>query len=213
MIINAGCGMTPIPGALNIDNSFSVYLSSHRMLFRLLRTLGLLSPENITCAEFSRTHEIVHMDCAHMELPDDCADVVYASHMLEHLSRAQAAAFLAEAHRVLKPDGKLRLVLPDMRLLVEEYLSSHDCDRFVERTLLADETAPSFSARLRTLLFGYRGHRWMYDVPSVLTLLTANGFTDVRALPSGETTIPSPDGLDLFERADESLYVEASPAS
>ncbi len=212
MIINVGCGMTPIEGALNVDNSFSVYLAYHRPLLWLLKTLRLLSQENIACAEFSRAHGIVYMDCTRMELPDGCADVLYASHMMEHLTRAQTARFLAEARRVLKPGGTLRLVLPDMRLLVEAYLSSHDCDRFVARTLLADETGSAFSARLRTLFFGYRGHRWMYDVPSVLALLSGSGFTDIRALPAGQTVIPEPDGINLSERADESLYVEAKPA-
>ena len=212
MIINVGCGMTPVEGALNADNSFSVYLAHHRPLFFLMKTLRLLSQENIACAEFSRAHGIVHMDCTRMELPDGCADVLYASHMVEHLTRAQTARFLAEARRVLKPGGTLRLVLPDMRLLVEEYLCGHDCDRLVARTLLADETESGFFARLRALFFGYRGHRWMYDVPSVIALLSGSGFTDIRALPAGQTAIPAPDGIDLFERADESLYVEATPA-
>lgn len=212
MIINVGCGMTPVEGALNIDNSFSVYLACQWPLMKLLKWLRLLSKENLECAEFAKAHHIVHMDCTHMEVYEKCANVVYASHMMEHLTKEQARQFLSEARRVLKDDGILRLVLPDMRLLVEGYLSHHDCDKFVAQTLLADEEAPSFGQRLRRLLFGYRGHRWMYDTPSAMALLMECGFTDIRPLPPGETGIPNPEGLDLSERADESLYLEARPA-
>lgn len=212
MIINVGCGMTPVPGALNLDNSFSVYLAHHKLLFGLLKTLKLLSPENLACAEFSRQHGIEHMNGTRMELPDNYIDVVYSSHMLEHLTREQAKKFLAEARRVLTPDGVLRLVLPDMRLLIDAYRDDHDCDKLMERMLLSNETENTFGARLKLALFGFRGLRWMYDIPSIVALLADTGFTDIRPLAPGETTIADPGGLDLFERADESLYVEARPA-
>lgn len=212
MIINVGCGMRPTQGALNCDNSFSVYLSRHRALLWLFRSFRLLSKENLDCAQFARQNGIVHRNCTRLKIADNCADVVYASHMMEHLSRPEARRFLAEARRVLKPDGILRLVLPDMRLLVEAYLGDHDCDQFVERTLLANESDGTFGWHVRLLLFGYRGHRWMYDVPSAIALLAENGFTDIHALNAGETIIPEPGHLDLSERAEESLYIEARPA-
>ena len=49
----------------------------------------------------------------------------------------------------------------------------------------------------------------MYDGPSMIRLLSAMGFKDPRILPAGSTMISDSDGLNLYERADESVYIEA----
>ncbi|MEM9693217.1 MAG: methyltransferase domain-containing protein [Myxococcota bacterium] len=57
-------------------------------------------------------------------LPDQSCDAAYSSHMLEHLSRADAGAFLRECHRILKPGGVLRLVVPDLEQICREYIKN-----------------------------------------------------------------------------------------
>ncbi len=46
--------------------------------------------------------------------PDRSFDVVYHSHVLEHLSKSEASKFLKECSRVLRPQGVLRVVVPDL---------------------------------------------------------------------------------------------------
>ena len=54
-------------------------------------------------------------------------DAIYASHVLEHLHREDAAALLAECRRVLRGgEGVLRLVLPDTRRIARDFLESDD---------------------------------------------------------------------------------------
>lgn len=53
-------------------------------------------------------------------------DVVYHSHLLEHFSKEGAIAFLKECHRVLKNNGILRVVVPDLEQIVRLYLSNLD---------------------------------------------------------------------------------------
>src|SRR3981081_2098943 len=48
--------------------------------------------------------------------------VVYHSHVLEHLSRHEGEIFLRECHRVLKPGGVLRVVVPDLERITRLYL-------------------------------------------------------------------------------------------
>jgi hypothetical protein len=48
----------------------------------------------------------------------------------------------------------------------------------------------------------------MYDADSLRELMTKAGFASVVTLPPGETTIKELEGIDLSERAEESLYVE-----
>ncbi len=64
---------------------------------------------------------------------DDTAEVVYHSHMLEHFSRSDARAFLRECHRVLKRDGIIRVVVPDLESIAETYL------RALKRAAAGDE--------------------------------------------------------------------------
>lgn len=55
---------------------------------------------------------------------DDTFDVIYHSHVLEHLSRPDAASLLLECHRVLKKGGRLRVVIPDLEYSCRLYLES-----------------------------------------------------------------------------------------
>jgi predicted SAM-dependent methyltransferase len=49
-------------------------------------------------------------------------DVVYHSQVLEHIPKGEAKRFLSECFRVLKPDGILRAVVPDLENIAKEYL-------------------------------------------------------------------------------------------
>ena len=56
--------------------------------------------------------------------PNDSFDVVYHSHVLEHFSKAQAEPFIKECYRVLRPQGILRVVVPDLESIARMYLYS-----------------------------------------------------------------------------------------
>ena len=48
---------------------------------------------------------------------------IFAVEILEHLNKTQALGFLEEAHRLLKENGQLVIIMPQRRLAVEEYPS------------------------------------------------------------------------------------------
>lgn len=48
-------------------------------------------------------------------------DVVYHSQVLEHFTKEKAFVFLKECYRVLKKDGIIRVVVPDLENVVDEY--------------------------------------------------------------------------------------------
>lgn len=55
-------------------------------------------------------------------LPDGAVDVVFASNFFEHLPDSAALlAVLAEARRVLRPDGRLLILQPNIRYAYREY--------------------------------------------------------------------------------------------
>ncbi len=66
------------------------------------------------------------------------------------------------------------------------------------------------AGRIRIALAGLRNHRWMYDGRSLASLVTRCGFEKVVILKPGDTTIQAPEGLNLAEREQESVYVEGT---
>jgi SAM-dependent methyltransferase len=56
--------------------------------------------------------------------PDQSFDVVYHSHLLEHFPKSKAPSFLRECHRVLNPQGTIRIAVPDLERIVRVYLEA-----------------------------------------------------------------------------------------
>ena len=210
MRVNIGCGQNPTKGWRNFDNSLSLHLSKAHFLSKLLYKFKLISASQWNFIEFCRTNHIDYGD-ATKGLPLDNAsiDVFYSSHMVEHLDQADAARVLNEARRVLCSGGIIRLALPDLRKFAEQYIKTRDADKFISNILMSSPVTRTMAQKLKFIIIGHRNHRWMYDGDSLCKLLTSYGFLNARVMAAGETKIKAPEGLDLWERADESVYVEA----
>jgi predicted SAM-dependent methyltransferase len=208
--VNVGCGRTPTAGWINFDNSLTVRLARVPVLWTALEALHALTPAQRAFVEFARSHDIRYADAAkRLPLADGSVDALYTSHMLEHLDRGAATTFLAEAHRVLRAGGILRVGVPDLGHHVARYQATGDADRFLEAIMLSAETPRRPLDRIKALVVGARHHRWMYDGESLRRLLDARGFAGARITPAGTTMIEEPGGLDLAERDGETVVVEA----
>ena len=82
--INLGCGDRPIDGFLNVDC------------------------RDISSIEYPST-KIDELSC----FEDEYADYVYASHVLEHITREKTMKTLVEWNRIIKTGGMLRIAVPD----------------------------------------------------------------------------------------------------
>lgn len=51
-------------------------------------------------------------------------DVVYHSHILEHFSKEDGYHFIRECYRILNKDGIIRIAVPDLEIIVKEYLKN-----------------------------------------------------------------------------------------
>ena len=129
--------------------------------------------------------------------------------MLEHLDRFEADKFLQEAFRVLAPGGTIRLAVPDLENRIKAYNENQDANEFIESLHMSISKPRRIQERIKLLLVGLRHHNWMYDQYSLCKLLQDHGFSNAVALVAGETRIANSNGLDLREREEESLYVEA----
>jgi predicted SAM-dependent methyltransferase len=73
----------------------------------------------------SNSNEVMKWDLTKgIPFPDNFFDVVYHSHLLEHFTRATAKNFLLECSRVLRPQGVLRVVVPDLEQIVHTYIEA-----------------------------------------------------------------------------------------
>lgn len=72
---------------------------------------------------FSDDARVVGMDIRHLDLPDNSADGIIASDVLEHFSHREVDAVLKEWARVLKPGGELVVRCPSLRLQVKAYMA------------------------------------------------------------------------------------------
>ena len=77
-----------------------------------------------TNVNFSSTGEdvIAHNLTQGIPFPDASFDVVYHSHLLEHFPKNAVDPFLKECYRVLRPQGVLRIVVPDLEQIARTYL-------------------------------------------------------------------------------------------
>ena len=208
--INIGCGDVPTRGWHNYDNSLSVRLAHWLTLTRILMKLGLISPKQKKFISAVRQEGIKYVDAVR-SIPhaNGSIAVIYTCHMLEHLDRQDARSFLLEVRRVLVSGGIIRIVVPDLRYHIEQYLQDGDADLFMENLFTTSPSNVGLLNKLRYLLVGDRHHKWMYDAHSLCQMLISLGFKNPRVLKAGETTIPNHGSLDLSERSQESLFVEA----
>ena len=208
--VNVGCGQTPTKGWKNFDNSPSILLARVPFLPMLLRSFRLLDDRNYEFIQFAKTYDIQHVNATKgLPLANASVDVIYSSHMLEHLDRDDANAFLREAKRLLRPGGIIRLAVPNLRRLADRYMADGDADDFIASQLTCVPSPKTLTQRIKLAWVGPRHHVWMYDAASLSKLLRGRGFIDPVALAAGATTIADPGPLDLHERSDEGLYVEA----
>jgi predicted SAM-dependent methyltransferase len=68
--------------------------------------------------------EVIHHNLNNgIPFPNAKFEVVYHSHLLEHFSKKKAEFFLEECYRVLKTGGVIRIVVPDLEQIANEYLT------------------------------------------------------------------------------------------
>ena len=65
------------------------------------------------------------------DFADDEVDLIYASHVLEHVPRYKTFDTLLEWNRVLKPGGKIRIGVPDFDSTVKVYLRDGDYENLL----------------------------------------------------------------------------------
>jgi len=208
--INIGCSDSPTKGWHNFDYSIALKLSRHFWVIKILHKIKLITKRQYRIALFYKRNKVYYAN-AYKKIPykDNEVDVIYSSHMIEHLTQENAKKFLLEAYRVLRKDGIIRLAVPDLKKKAIEYIRNGDANEFIYQTHMWYPEPESLLQKIYIFLTGPKHHLWMYDSKSLSKLLFECKFQNIVSLKPSETNITNPGSLDLSERAWDSFYLEA----
>jgi predicted SAM-dependent methyltransferase len=142
-LVHLGCGAIDGPGFINVDVRHAPHIHHVHVVERLPM------------------------------FTEGFADLVYACHVLEHVSFRQQQEVLGEWRRVLKPSGVLRLSVPDFDLLLRIYHACADDVDAVMPMLLGHQDYPS------------NYHFTVFNRRSLEVALARAGFREVRAWDPG----------------------------
>ncbi len=196
--LNLGCATQVVDGWVNVDYAPGARLAKLPGFAPLNRRLRLLHTD--------WDPRIVLQDLRKpLAWPDGSVDAIYSSHTLEHLSRAAGRRLLAECHRVLRPGGILRVVVPSFASVVEQYATGRLPADEVLAGVNAVHTAPS----LREMVGLRNGvpHLCLYDDPSLIRAFTEAGFA-ACARAAFDSDLDDITAIELAERTVGAAIVE-----
>jgi len=109
-------------------------------------------------------------------------DLVYMSHILEHIPWFQTVDVLKEIHRILKHSGTVEIWVPDLRYLIQCYLKNKIGDRWLKFNKEKDPVT-WLNGRLFTYGPGEENwHRAAFDKPYLVRRLKQAGFRHCQNL-------------------------------
>ena len=109
-------------------------------------------------------------DITKLPFKEGSCDLVYASHVLEYFDRQEVLEILKEWNRVLKPQGTLRIAVPDFKSMCEIYnKGEYSLDSFL---------GPLYGKMDMGDKKIY--HKTVYDELSLSKVLSNSGFVNMR---------------------------------
>ncbi len=117
-------------------------------------------------------------------------DLIVSSHHFEHLSYKEGASWLKECRRVIRPDGAMRLIMPDARRIMSAYAvdqgfgdrGGNDFDQSHEFHPLSDFDLINEGCRQQKTAAGklwamlHEGHSACYDENALAQALSESGW-------------------------------------
>lgn len=140
-----------------------------------------------------------------LPFPSSTFDGVFSEHVLEHFSLEDGELLAREVHRVLRPGGCFRIVLPDAALLMRCYFDAPS-------ELVAQRNAPPGTTPIEAVNLYFRQryeHQFLYDWETLDSMLARAGFVTRVRVAVGEARFSQDIVLDDEKYAWESLYAEA----
>ena len=194
--LHIGCFDRAVAGWINTDITPHLWVAKVPLLAAVLRRSGLMGKERFEQHRRGTFVPVRYMNATRrFPYPDNSIQAIFSSHFLEHLFHDEARFCLSEVHRVLRPGGVCRIVVPDLDKIVTDY-DSESPERFLRMMFEYPERKSAKNL-----------HHWMYNESYLSRICLEIGFGEVFRREYRQGLCPDLDQLD--NRPDESLYLEA----
>lgn len=216
--LHLGCGRITPPDWINIDSSWNAWLAKHLLLRKFIKVTGIINNDllNITWGKNILLHDLTKK----LPFNDNSIDYIYSSHTLEHLYLDQAKDLLDECFRVLKVSGVIRIIVPDLKLYISQYISGTSeednqwhtkADKFIDQLQLrpTSSTIGNLIFRFYNRLNDTSSHKWMYDLQSLTFYLKKAGFVNIKAKKLFESKIKGIKKIEQPVRLKNAVCLEA----
>ncbi len=111
-----------VSGWVNTDITPHMWIGKIPGAARVLKWAGILSAERYRQHRSGTFKNLRYLDLTRpLPFADDSVEAVFSSHVLEHLFADEVERLIRELHRVLKPGGICRVVVPDLEKIVALY--------------------------------------------------------------------------------------------
>jgi predicted SAM-dependent methyltransferase len=149
---------------------------------------------------------VMRMDATErFPFPDEVFEYVYAEHMIEHVPYEKGAFMLRECYRVMRRGGVIRVVTPDLAVILGLYNCKLSADQQRYLAWLCEafipEQCPSNAVFVINAMFRLWGHQFIYDEETLTESMHTAGFRSIRRLALGESK-----ELDLQNMDNEQRY-------
>ena len=153
------------------------------------------------------------------KIESNSIDGIFSEHTFEHLSHQEVDNALGECYRILKPEAKIRIIVPDLSILIERY-SSNDDEWFQKwHDLVLKDPSRHYMRKYFTKMFAinftasYYHHKSCWDFESLEKALSTHGFINII---KWDYNVGTPELLidsDSDDRKLVSIYVEGKKGS
>ncbi len=130
----------------------------------------------------------IKQDIMELDLPENCADEVFASHVIEHIPQHRAPEVLGKWLATLKPGGKLIMELPNHEALCKAYLEAEGAEQHMINMCMFGAFVDFDTPETRKK-GAMSPHLWGYSPKSLAALCTEVGFKDIVTM---DATGPHP---------------------
>lgn len=137
--------------------------------------------------------------------PDSSMNFIYNEHVLEHLKLNEGNIFLKEAFRVLKPNGVLRIAMPDLDNIIEKFTGNWRAQDWLQ---WPEHKFIETRVQMINIAFREWEHQYLYNKEELHYRLKQSGFEKIESFRNGESNHEVFRGLET--RKDSLLIAEAT---
>jgi predicted SAM-dependent methyltransferase len=111
---------------------------------------------------------------------DACADFMHTEDFIDQLDQTHACQFMRECHRILKSDGVIRVLTPDVEQLSRMYLNEPEALKTLWQDHVAIPLTFGTAAEILNIGMRFAGHQFLYDAETFSQLASDCGFRAER---------------------------------